>query len=389
MPAPYIIPVPETEPFANAGTRTVPTGGFLTNGYPQNSLVSREHLNWLANKASNHAGYYVQWGAPEWVSTTTYAVGALVRDSATNTFHRLISAPAAGTAPHVDVANWVECNAPSRARSGQFAEETMAFRDAGGRRRFRVDHYGFPGGRMVVSTEDWSARQFAFQSVLGSGTFGNAWGYTLFGPGAPNVSPGTASSLYPFSRYAQLEVNAGTSANGVHIERAGCPVHHPNLVFWMEADWTIPPSGTDFTNNEFSFGFAGQTLAGTSGLLNNNNPAACFLKVPGTNNLQLYTMRTSDVSPVITATSIPFNNGTRRRLRVEYVGPSVADDGTEAIRFFVDGAFVSGVAETMPAFQQIFPFARAWHQAAAGGTLMDLWVGPVAIGWNLYAGDVV
>lgn len=260
------------------------------------------------------------------------------------------------------IANAIAWLFKPRARANQWAEAIQRWRTAGLHTRFAVDHLAFPTGpwfgwddvpvdafhpsqvslvgaqdAQVAASPHWWLKQTGSLSQTTSVNLGPigmaAWGLQPTGS-SYSLLRRTAGAQPGAYRHVVLEAYAGKTALDA-----------------TRTSWIGLGQGSALPMTEF-FGFR---------------------KVPGSSNWQAAAIKAGVLESADTGVAVPTGGGVSR-LRVEYHGASVSDDGNERIRFLINGTLVATASLQITASQQLM--AVLGEEEGAATSSNNLVVGP-------------
>lgn len=275
-----------------------------------------------------------------------------------------------------DAIAWL--NAPGAIASA-WAQPTWYTQNALGQQRFLVDHLGFPGGRVARVVERWRGSEsnanagslgFTQTSMLWSTLVGATAGAQI-AVGVPN--PATIPQSH-------VDVTLGTTAGDQSLMFGEKVVNFgANRAIAIEWDVFL---GAGVNQQRIFIGLAASishafaddsAFLGAGFIVDDSAPGAWYVNIgDGT------TLGTAHNSGISTALSALF------KLRMEYTGSGVADDGVAAIRFYVNGAdagvFTAGLPAPDVAPSTVAPVIGT--KRISGATARSFSVGPVSISYT-------
>lgn len=369
-----------------------PTDGFIQGGWPLTSAnPTRGRFNWLLKQCHNGIRYFMSRGIPNWNSSeTSYPTGAVVRDTFTDgagftrrSFYYAHGTPVTGTAPHSDATNWSLVLDLPIGQSTNWLREIWAQRNAKQQRRAGYDHGGLPGGLYRGWEEDWSDVAFTSQLVApSSGAWANRWKFEYGVTGGPATVAGGGITIQPpqFSgptptgpRSVLVQTNPfpNPGATAWCLIESGQPIVVISDDTYAVLEWQGFPGGTCH-----SVGFSGSSQAGLS-VENTALLGASIIQRAADTNLQLYTNAGSSVFTDLGVTSA-------LRMRLEYYGANVSDNGAAQVIAHLDGVKRGQVAVSLGAFPAVgFLRARSATNVTSPGN-----VGLMKHRSNLNPGDL-
>ncbi|HKS94984.1 MAG TPA: hypothetical protein VJV74_02500 [Terriglobia bacterium] len=332
----------ELTPETLTGDLVRPTDAFIRAGWPLTSAnPARGFFNWVLKMAHMGVRYLMQWGIVDWDTNETYAPGAIVRDTYTeNGFQRQSYFQAVGTpgatAPHADTTNWAIILELPIAQSTNYLREIMSWRNSNGKRRFVINHLGFPAGKLLRLTEDWASNVDPLTaSSPGTGTLKTRWLTTVLGTGATMALTGPSSVALPQSAsLVQTMASGATFPQTAHIESAPISLNDGADSFSWQCDaGTL--DATFWDHNEVILGIQGATSQGSNLSWNSIGSALgiTFSKVPGSPNWNAYAK--DSVAGVTSVDTGVAADGAIHSFAIDYQG--VGDGGTARAVFFIDG----------------------------------------------------
>lgn len=363
-------PTVQATPFADAGSKVAPTGGFLTNGFPSLALVTRGFLNWAINKSDNAIEYFMTHGISDWdAAEGGYAVGAMVRLN--GDVWVAFGSPTVGVTPSADTTVWAKWLGSPIAASLGLRAEIWAWRNARRQRRWGLNHLGFPGGWIVQWDENWD------RTV--AGTFGSdlAWSEVHAGGTSAVSIVAPDSSLSPLFPHVSLLSSAATAGNQAYMHRT-----HPLCM--MSASTQISLSAPVLLTAPAGASNNALVIMGLVSLADTPNSVSFgtfLVKGQGDANW------VGGSGESIGFTSIvPPSASVWQRMEIQLSGSAVSDDATSRADFLIDGQYVGSVASPISNGNAIVPMFGMQTQTV--GSIPTLHVGPVRYRQGMFSGDV-
>jgi hypothetical protein len=254
--------------------------------------------------------------------------------------------------------------------------------------RFGIDHYGFPGGKLLQWKEDWSDQGLVVHTGAGAGTWAGKWAYSLTGAGnALSVSwPSLAAGCMDgWSMSANLAI-ASTIANVVGIETGPFCLNRNghSIIYQTElmVDVTAP-----LAEVEIFFGLGAETIQGVTGAFNGHGWG--FLHQPGDTFWKCWVRAIGAGVATTFTTTVPISSLARRRFRCDYSSAASSDDSVERVWFYIDGLAVTSIPVTLgDGTAYLRPFARTFRSANGVPTTLQAHFGVTDVIANLWTGDV-
>jgi len=272
-------------------------------------------------------------------------------------------------------ADWIAWLMKPRARASQWAEPIHLYRDGGLRKRFGIDHLGFPMGKLQVWQENWGTQIF----VIGAGSLqlsafsDQGWQFgskKAAGSGAVQVQ--FPDATWPHSRY--VEIDAGNSAGDYSFAQRVAPcMFHADVVLAMEWDMKLPAT----PNYDIAMGFGGQSDFATGA----HGAHAWFYNAGGSGN---WRCQTDDGTALNDQDSGVAIGTSKTRFRIEYHGVNVDEAGAERVLFFINGTLVKNLTANMPSAASPATAAPLFAMASAGGSSGVMTVGVPRFCCNLW-----
>lgn len=275
-----------------------------------------------------------------------------------------------------------------RAKASSWAQAIMRFRNAGLHTRFAIDHLGLPGGHVIQKDILWERTLDSIGGTAAGTAFAAMPDFKYFGL---DTGPGSSSASISFADFGQAALpclalrSAATGGDFAAVCSAllGAfkDVNHWALDFMAAA-------GNGFDERDVVIGLgeylgadpdATQDFIGFKRIdsINSNWHAVTrFGGLPGT---------VTDTGVAI-ATGSPFPTSWDR-LRVEWHGATVADNGTRAVRFYVNGALVATHTTNLPIDKNFNIIVGDTHATGVANNV-DFYVGPMRLRGNIFALDV-
>lgn len=273
------------------------------------------------------------------------------------------------------LADWIDWLRRPIAKVADWVTPLKKYQTAQGHSRHVIDHLGFPGGPISTYLQDW--RNAPFMPPLGASTpIGDGWSIRdNGGAGAALlvVNPPEPSGAYARHRRLRMKVQPAAGAYQ-HVLLSEPTTFHGTVHAAFEATVLL--------------GAADPGIDVEVGLITGNlapGGFARFIKRPGTS---AWACETSTDGSVVDAASAGVDPTTTefQRLRVEYHGASVADDGVAAVCFYINGALVRRVTTNLPsALADMVPLIKVSYVSAGVAEVM---LGPCRFAHNHYGTDV-
>jgi hypothetical protein len=229
--------------------------------------------------------------------------------------------------------------------TGSWNQRIARWKNALGNEKAIIDHMGYPGGRFVQWQEDWPG----VEAQTGAGAIFFAaesqyWGVvvTMTGTGAVVSVTAPRSNLGLFTR--NLSMVLGTAAgDSSNLTTQNHSVFDVSTGVAMEFDLATAPSVDQM---HVAFGMANVAGSGFDG------PTAGFIgallfKTNATANWQFQTGDGTALSAAID-TGVAVVASTLYKMRIEWLGSGVADDGVSACRAYINGTLVATILTNLP-----------------------------------------
>jgi hypothetical protein len=264
------------------------------------------------------------------------------------------------------LADWVAFSLKPRAKTGNWTDAITKWRDAAGRKRFGIDHLGFPGGQLNRWRQGWDA-SFT-QAGAGTTALADGWFSEVVKAGAGTGQAGSIAPNVNFagSRFARLE--GADSANDCSYVSKSAPCwFNSNFLIAMWWDGRIPT----LQNYIHVMGF-NDIISFKSPVL--HGPQARFYNSGGSGNWHCQTddgaAKTDVDSGVAVDTSV-------HRFRIEFHGSVLDESGTERVLFFIDGNVVANITTHLPSAgggQEAIPLMGIFNSAPGTGGRLEVGV---------------
>lgn len=263
------------------------------------------------------------------------------------------------------VADWVAWLFLPRSRASQWVEEILIFRDAALRKRFGIDHLGFPGGQLNIWPQDWGLTLTQNNTGTTPATQDGWYFNVTKTTGTGQVTVQAPSASFIGSRLVHCDCG-DTAADYSYLAKAGpCLINANNLIA-MQWDARIP----SLQNYTYVMGFHDNVSFITPG----HGTQIRFYNNGGAGN---WRCQTDDGTTQTDADSgVAIATGTHR-FRIEFHGAAVDEAGAERALFFIDGALVANVTTTLPSIGIGSAADVLFGLRNAGGTTGTLEVGAV------------
>jgi hypothetical protein len=344
-------------------------------------------------------------------------------------------------------ADFIDWGMKPQAKSGDYTApgHIIAYRTAGGHKRFRVDHLGLPSGWLVSWIEDWargvgltqgggprdingrmvdydSAFALAAQLTVAGGNLNlmaaeTTWNATAQAKagfaGAALVLAGAAldDALSAGPWLLKAVFTSGTSIVGF-ADPSGAVMPNNRFLYLIPGD-TLNDYGMIYRNGacrfDESLSFAlqwttkleatnmGTKLATHQGFCTPNDFPNQYVGTAadyavfylGASGNWFAGTRGSAGTPTTTDTAVaPTTSVTR--MRIEFYGATVADNTTRTVKFYINGALVATHTTNLPAATALASahFSCVNYQGGAHALTLPVAVGPVAFAQNLFGSDV-
>lgn len=287
-----------------------------------------------------------------------------------------------------DFIDW--CMKPA-AKATDWAKHIMAWRTAAGHKRFAIDHFGLPAGRLQHVRDDLPTTFNAIADTAGVMIVGQgagadpvddvlsltmlwpAWSYKIHKPSGSGsqITFKTPDATRPLGRYALIR--CGHTLNDyTALERRAVSLFDASACVALEFD--IQHSGA-----------GGSTVV--AGIVQNidNDPSTAsdgaFFRSDGSGNWLAVTKNGGGANSINTGVAV---NTSWKRCRIVWVGANVDDSATARALFFIDGVLVGNSTTSLPSSTAL---ASVYFGClnTAGGTVPDLLVGcPINIANNTW-----
>lgn len=278
------------------------------------------------------------------------------------------------------------------AKTSDFAAWIMGWRSATGHKRFLIDHLGFPNGQFIAQDTAWS-KGFGSYITTASPAPGRRE------PGAPHwtyISQGAATSDVlnilgdnpngPDCLVRTLDPTAGST--GDHTTFSSGPYGHALPTVHLQMDVLAAGFHAGHANVESACLGFGEYLDASGVNLDN------FIGFETRGSTTWYAVTRNGGAETVTNTLAPivrdptdpvFAGAVLTRLKVEWHGEAVAEDGLRRVRFYVDGALVATHSTNLPAGR---PMNAILSCQKGSGTKDPVLVGPVRVRLALFPADV-
>jgi hypothetical protein len=257
-----------------------------------------------------------------------------------------------------------------KAIASSWAQRIARWRNARGQERFLIDHLGLPSGRFVKWTEDWSGDDA--QAVGGSSTFAKTrrpWYATVVNTGgtAGKVEVlGPDASFNPLTKALHLVVSGNTATDLAQAVDAAENMWKTTNSKAVDLD--VYMNGVGLTTH---FVYFGETEGGAIPVLSGAGfKGAVFVSDAGA-----WKCVCGDGTNVtVVDPTVGVATGAITSLRIEWWGSGVADDSTNACRFYIDGVLKASITTNLPTNGTAQKIVGA--KKVSGSTLWESWVGP-------------
>jgi hypothetical protein len=273
------------------------------------------------------------------------------------------------------------------AKALDFAMHIMAWRTATGHKRFRIDHLGFPGGQYIGWDEDWTYSALDDYSSR-DGTLDAAflafpaWRYKATGTGAA-----AATNLHNSPECTAMFMLGGDTigVDYVTITRGRGPRFRAGNHIVLEFLAGVQGGAAGYDDKRATIGLGtwlGGSISRGSGDIDN---FIGFEKKDGFDNW----FAVARAAGVETATAVDTGvavSQTLSRMRVEWHGEDVSEDGLRRVRYYIDGALVATFSANLPIGQpgDAVIGEAPWTGTPTGTALI---VGPMSYRASMF-GDV-
>jgi hypothetical protein len=355
-----------------------PSPGFIEAGWPLTAIPpSRGFFNWVLWYCSNGVRWLSRRGINDWHAGETYAIGDLVRSA--GKIYGAYVIPTVGVAPQSNLAHWAIWMGSLSATIAAYAEAITTWKNGLQQPRFMIDHLGFPAGRIVGWTEDWRGND----SLPGAG-FANNANFTatvqrwyvdqLSTGGGVTVNPSADVPTPRLARCARIALGLEPTDFGSFLmvnTDAPCIFSGFNAVT-IEGDvWLGSPAQPLVTEMRAAFGFGDMLNAGATGVL-----GGVIFKGNGNANWQCRTGNTTAVTTV--DSGVPAVAGVWHRLRVEWHGEFVSDNGVAAMRFYIGETLVATITTNLPTGVANPPVIPSFSvRRDTGASFRHAFIGPI------------
>ena len=276
--------------------------------------------------------------------------------------------------------DWLTWLMAPTARSTQWAEDTHYWQNALGQKKFRVDHMGYPAGAFQQLVENWRGQDS--QVGTGSGTFNNTnlrWAVAVTSTVGGQVVVSSPDITPTFLvRNVQIEVGSGAADVSQIYAQELTTIFATTQGIAIE--WDLR---TDISIDQMHFSCgvadipAGNYQGPTAGFAGmaffKGNANADWMVVCG-DGTALATAVDSGVAVAAT---------THYKMRLEYLGSGVADDGVSAVRAYINNVLVATITTHVPttvANHLANPFFSMTRDSGSTQRLISL--GPVRMTQN-------
>lgn len=286
-----------------------------------------------------------------------------------------------------------------KAKATDYAKYIATWRAAGGQKRFAIDHFGFPAGRLGHVRENllakfaapnvstggyltWGEITVSATQVMGPGCDPN-WQYrTVRTSGTQNLGTG-GPVIYDGRTGRTLVARAGgTTGDYVATQLTATAMFAPTVIVAAEFDGHIYLDSGGGVDHTSVVGLTNGVY--TAALPSVDTKAGAWFKgIPGGDWLCV----TSDGSSALEINSGIPANATERRFRLVVVGASADDGGAQRALFFIDGALVANVSDsgTLPGAGDAAAFFVGNQCDVGGGGVSSLVVGgPINVVHNTW-----
>jgi hypothetical protein len=257
------------------------------------------------------------------------------------------------------------------ARSGNWTEETMWWKNARGQKGFLLDHLAYPAGKLVSYHETWRGSEAANDGLVT--VFKDTdqiYGVNVVNAGTTSMSVARANADMP-TRHLALSLDAGATDS---MNISSIPAVRFEDARGIVIEGTVR-TGSQVSEYTFTWGLAtiapgwDAPSAGFSGML--------IQKKTGDD----WKLSVGDGTNLLTSTTfLTCLPSTDYRLRLEFLGSGVADDSTTQVRAYING-FLMGVATTALPSADPAPYAGfvSSLKRTTGTSPRNLYLGPYRI----------
>jgi len=263
------------------------------------------------------------------------------------------------------------------AEASNWGNPIKNYRNARLQERFRIDHGGLPGGKLIQWTEDWTPRSQFSVSPLSPTQIGR-WNFTGVGSGGSlSAQLPTIGTLNPSDIYSSLNVTVDSSGASQQAEirladDSTMSTFSDNAYVFMEFDFQI----RTVTSMDWVMGFSciGEAINGIN--------HGMFIIRPDSAGVHYKCRTINGGSPTEVDSGVAGTAGAKHRARLEWWGANIADDSAAHAVFFIDDLAtpVADITATMPtsATRNLVPcFGGFSTGSVANATLI---LGPVTYG---------
>jgi hypothetical protein len=278
------------------------------------------------------------------------------------------------------LADFIDWLKRPRATANVWEKCIVAYRAAVGHRRFAVDHLGFPTGQVLVKDVNWVQSPTSVANHSGAAASYAAyaampeWSYRAVQTAGLSWAVPAASVFGP-----SIACRPGEGLNDYLTT-----FHAPQGSLLVDNHVSL-----EFTARVPSFGIK-TIIALCDEPSSHIDAGAAFIgfRIDGATDWKCVT-KAAGVETV-TASGVTAAIGSARpdRLRVEWSGPTVADDATQAVRFYINGVLVATHTTNLPLAMLIgMGISQVRTTAGAGGEY--LLGGPMRLRMSLSEVDSV
>lgn len=364
-----------TDPTTQADSDLFEAASFMEQGYTapggNPEIPALGHFNWVFWWVMTSGRYHQSVGIPGWDATETeYTQGSVVRHN--GGIWACVDTPSTGVSPSSDLTNWQLWVDTPIGIAEQWARKIWSWKNAQQQIRSHINHLGHIDDRLIRWREHWRGNDD--QNGAGSQTFEKTverWSALVVGSGSRATVRDLASmSGIPtpvLSKYLQLLVGIGaTDLSQCSSEFQGTYTDYAEISVDMDT-YIVDPSN----HANFTFGL-GSHHADNAGMI-----GAVFEKKATDTNWFAVCGNGSALSARVN-TGVPVTSA-GDRMRVEWLGANVADDGVAAARFYIADTLVATITSNLPsaaATPRVNVFLGAKRLVGSSGS-PEAFVGPL------------
>lgn len=361
--------------FAASGSPDIATPTYFDTGFPAPGGVPvkppRGFVNWLFQVVTQGIRYHNSVGIPEWdTNETEYVAGSIARYN--GAFWVLVGSASVGVNPAGDLDNWQLWLDSPIATANAWAERIWSWKNAQQQTRSFISHLGHVDDRLIRWRERWRGNES--QAGDGNTTFNNTverWVALVVGSGSQaTVRDLQSMSGIPtpaLSRYLQLLVGIGASDMAqCASDFQGTYTDYAEIAVDFDTYIVDPSNHANFTFGLGSHHADNASLIGA--VFEKKATDATWFAVCG--NGSALSTRVNTGVPVTSAGD---------RMRVEWLGANVSDNGAAAARFYIADALVATISSNLPsaaATPRVNVFLGAKRLVGSTGS-PQAFVGPV------------